>query len=58
MNTDLKQNFGEVKWYCGTIISYDVTTKLHEIEYDGEEEHCYFDLVIELLSGDIKVLDP
>ena len=50
---------GEVKiiWYHGTIIDYDATTKSYEIEYEGEEEHCYFDLTIDLLNGDIKVLD-
>ena len=50
-------NTGEVEWYYGTIISYDTTTKTHEIQYEGEEENCYFDLTIDLLNGDIKVLE-
>ena len=49
-------NTSEVKWYHGTVIDYDTTTKLHEIEYEGEEEHCYFDLKIDILNGDIKVI--
>ena len=30
--------------------------KLHQIEYE-EEEHCYFDLTLDLLNGDLKVLN-
>ena len=50
-------NTGTVKWYHGTIIAFDPSTNSHEIEYGGEEEHCYFDLTVDLLNGDIKVLD-
>ena len=50
-------NTGTVKWYHGIIITFDPSTNLHEIEYEGEEEHCYFDLTIDLFNGDIKVLD-
>ena len=50
-------NTGEVEWYYGTIISYDATTKTHEIQYEGEEENSYFDLTIDLLNGDIRVLE-
>ena len=31
--------------------------KLHQIEYEDEEEHCYFDLTLDLLNGDLKVLN-
>lgn len=32
------------KWYVGTIISYDLDTRLFEIAYEEDEEHWYFDL--------------
>ena len=49
-------NTSEVKWYHGTVIGYNAATKLHEIEYEVEEEYCYFDFKIDILNGDIKVL--
>ena len=48
---------GSVKWYCGKIIAFDASTNSHEVQYEGEEEHCFFDLTVDLLNGDIKVLD-
>ena len=33
-------------WYIGTVIDYRVSDKTHCIIYDGEEEVCYFDLLI------------
>ena len=48
---------GEIRWYHGTVIGYDLATKLHQIEYEDEEEHCYFDLTLDLLNGDLKVLN-
>ena len=38
-------------------MGYDVTTKLHEVIYDGEEDHCYFDLTQDLITGDLKILE-
>ena len=49
-------NTKDVKWYNGTILAYDRTTKTHEILYEGEEEHSYFNLTLDLLTGDLKVL--
>ena len=48
---------GEIKWYHSTVIGYDLATKLHQIEYEDEEEHCYFDLTLDQLNGDFKVLN-
>ena len=31
-----------------------VSDKTHCIEYDGEEEVCYFDLTIDFLNGDMS----
>ncbi len=50
------EDTSEFKWYHGTILSYNSATKTHEIIYEGEEEHCYFDLSVDLLNGDLKVL--
>ena len=47
---------GEIKWYSGTVLHYDMATKTHEIMYEGEEEYCYFDLTLDILNGDLKVL--
>ena len=47
----------EEHWYYGCVIGYDVATKLHEVIYDGEEEHCHFDLTQDLIMGDLKVLE-
>ena len=45
------------QWYYGCVLGYDVTTKLHEVIYDGEEDHCYFDLTQDLITGDLKILE-
>ena len=46
----------EFRWYHGTILSYDTATKTHEIIYEGEDEHCYFDLSVDLFNGDLKII--
>ena len=46
----------EVKWYSGRVISYNPATKTHEISYEDEDEHCHFDVMLELLNGDFKVV--
>ena len=45
----------EEKWFPGLIISYSPRSCLHEISYEGEEEHCYFNLIEDLLKGDLVV---
>lgn len=47
----------ETKWFTGTVLAYDNTIKTHKIKYDGEDDQCQFDLNIDLLSGDIKIID-
>lgn len=32
----------EERWFSGFIVSYNAGGHLHEIVYDGEEEHCFF----------------
>ena len=42
-------------WFSGVVISYDVQNNTHEIVYDGELEHCHFDLTQDILDGDLKI---
>ena len=46
----------EVKWYTGTVLGYDCHVKTHEILYDGEQDHCFFDLTMDLINGDLKII--
>ena len=51
-----KLDSGKYKWFSGVIISYNVKTKAHEIAYDGEADHCYFNLAIDISDGDLKIV--
>ena len=44
-----------VEWYHGTVVDYDALKKKYEIKYDDEENSCKFNLVLDLLNGDLKV---
>lgn len=46
---------GQDEWYDGHVIGYDVITHLHEIVYDGEKEHCYFNLLEDISQGDLSI---
>ena len=46
----------QTKWYNGIVLGYNTTSKTHEIKYNGEE-HCNFDLTLDLINGDFEVLD-
>ncbi len=52
-----EQDIQNDTWYEGTIIDYSVSDKTHCVEYNGEEELCYFDLLIDFLAGDIVLID-
>ena len=41
--------------FTGFVVSYDKQTRLHEVEYDDEEEHCFFDLLQDISQGDLVV---
>lgn len=45
------------KWYSGTVVDYDPVSKLHTIKYDGEEDHCQFDITVDYILGDLVVTD-
>ena len=53
----LSKEANEEKWYKGQVIAYDEGTQEYEIEYDGEEESCKFDLAIDCAMGYIKMHD-
>ena len=45
---------GEESWFSGIVISYNAEENTHEILYDGESEHCHFDLTQDIIDGDLK----
>ena len=45
-----------MKWYTGTVLEYDCHVKTHEILYDGEQDHCFFDLTMDLINGDLNII--
>ncbi len=42
---------GIATWYDGTVIGYCNSSKTHKIVYEGEEESCNFDLLVDLLMA-------
>lgn len=46
----------EESWFSGMVISYNAKENTHEILYDGESEHCHFDLTQDIIDGDLKIL--
>ena len=45
----------EERWFSGFVVRYDAQSNLHEIAYDGEEHHCFFNLMEDLSKGDLVV---
>ena len=43
------------EWYHGSVVGYDPSTKLFEIAYDGEEDTCNFDIILDLTLGDLVI---
>ena len=48
---------GEDQWFKGIVLSYDCNTKMHELIYEGETEHCYFNLRQDISDRDFKTVD-
>ena len=46
---------GEMKWYNGVVVSFNVSTKEHEVAYDEEENHCFFDLSVDIANKDLVI---
>ena len=47
----------EEEWYRGNVISYNKATKLHKVRYEGEDEPCQFNLIEDLVKGDLIILE-
>lgn len=43
-------------WYIGKIIEYLQQEKTHCVSYDGESEHYFLNLTLDLILGNIIVL--
>ena len=40
----------------GYVLSYNIQTHLHEVAYDQEDEHHFFNLMEDISVGDLKIL--
>ena len=47
---------GEFEWFQGFVVAYDEETSLNEVVYEGEQEHCHFNLVEDLFAEDLRVV--
>ena len=45
------------KWYRGTVVEYDPVSKLHTIRYDSEKDECQFDITVDIILGDLVVIN-
>ena len=46
----------EVRWFQGSVLDYDPANHNHTVAYDGESDVCYFNLMEDISSGDLKVV--
>lgn len=47
---------GENKWFNGFVVGYNLETNLHEVAYEEEDEHCYFNLLEDLIVDDLRII--
>ena len=47
---------GKESWFSGIVIRYNAENNTHEVVYDGESEHCHFDLTRDIIDGDLKIV--
>ena len=52
-----ESNSDSEDWYERFILGYNATTKLHEIAYVEEEDNFHFNLMDDLVAGDLKFDD-
>ena len=48
---------GKEQWYSGVVVSYNAVSKLYEVAYDNEDDHCFFNLLEDISQGDLVVND-
>ena len=46
----------EPEWYAGSIVGYNCATKLLELAYDGETDTCNFDVILDIILGDLVIV--
>ena len=39
------------------MVDYNPVSKIRTIKYDGEEDHCQFDITVDYIVGDLVVID-
>ena len=47
---------GIATWYCGRVIDYCTSKKIHSV-YEGDEKQYHYDQAVDLLNGDLIVID-
>ena len=52
----LDETANTLTWYTGTVVEYSCQDKTHCLKYDGESEYCHFDLIIDMILGDLIIL--
>ena len=55
----IKQKFnedGEVQWYEGYVVSFSSDSRLHEVVYNGDSEHYFYNLLEDLEYDSLLVL--
>lgn len=45
-------------WYSGTVLAMNSRTKEYQVQYEGEEDICSFELLNDFSSGDLVVKSP
>ena len=52
----LDADMNTFQWYDGTIVKYDPLEKKHKVKYKNETDQYKFDVILDMLSGDLEVL--
>ena len=47
---------GITTWYCGRVIDYCTSKKIHCVAYEGDDNQYHYDLAVDLLNGDLTEL--
>ena len=59
VRNQIQQKFledGETQWYERYAVSFDTDSRLHEVVYNGESEHYFFNLLEDLKDNSLLVL--
>ena len=46
----------DYSWFRGFVLAYDEESDKSEIAYEDEEEHCFFNLLVDYSVGDLKII--